>query len=745
MPRNQNEAAAAGLPNLNAPKAGKFFSPLYVALFLLLYVFLPALVLSCFLLLRLGSPALVYRTSLAVLAGAAWYNRDKIGLSDGLCFLLIVIFSHVVSYLFFDFFHDALVYHQPAITRIAAGFNPVYDGYMNLGRAPDTWSDQATYFPKMTWYFAASVTAVFGDVQLGKACHLILFFSAVLFVWHHTRGDHVLRRLLWVAACLNPIAFLQFTGYLVDGALAFLSAMALFYANLYFGGKTLTRVSHVMGIIVLAMLFCIKTSGFVYGSIIVFCVCLHCFFAELRASGDSRIVRWKAGLERSVKLGSKLGVPLFLLVAVLCFSPYITNLLEHRHLFYPLIQTDVPANSNVSLALEKLAEDTYPDAHNRFTRLLFSIAAYPHFLLNAPAEIKNPFGAPRLEWMLYRSGGIAMAGGLGPLFFLLLLLSALYWLLLRGWKNGENAWLLFTLCLMLFIQPHAWNVRYAPFLWMLPFILCLSIPFKKECFLVVPILLAIINVTGITYVFAKGSWEDSRRIAGMLEPHRGQCVLLDKSVFQCDGFFDRFDIKQKFANPEQTVFQNISLSEYRRERYIAGRPVLGSNIAFEEDIPLLPNFPVVFAEERAEPWVKMSEGVVLYDPEEKATLLTMYSQSLPKGCWNASGKIKFYVRVRDRPEGDMEFALTASPRVDEKGNFVRQAMNVFVNNQQIGEWLWDRAKSSEKTITLPQKILEESYNDEMRLLTLMFYLTPDNPDVRQEFNLMFEKMGFRSR
>jgi len=221
----------------------------HIALLLLLYVFLPSFVLSCFLLLRAGFPAWAYWISLALIAVLIGYEWNKIGFVGGLILLLIIVGSHAVSWHFFDLFHDGLTYHQPAITRIAAGFNPVYDGYMNLGRSLDGWSDQATHYPKVAWYFAATVTAVTGDVQTGKAYHLILSFSALFFIFHQTRGEHVMKRLLWALAVLNPVTLYQYAGYVVDGALASLSCIALFYAHLHFSGKPLPRVARVMGLL----------------------------------------------------------------------------------------------------------------------------------------------------------------------------------------------------------------------------------------------------------------------------------------------------------------------------------------------------------------------------------------------------------------------------------------------------------------------------------------------------------------
>jgi hypothetical protein len=302
------------------------------------------------------------------------------------------------------------------------------------------------------------------------------------------------------------------------------------------------------------------------------------------------------------------------------------------------------------------------------------------------------------------------------------------------------------LAALIAIQPHSWQVRYIPFLWLFPIVLLLSAPRGKEYLLSVPLLLFLINLSGMTYVFFSGYLEVGREVTDALAPYRGQCVLLDRSIFQCDGFFDRFHIRQKFANPETTDFsKNLAWRDFRRERYV-GRPVFGSNIAFEEDIPLLPEFPVVFADEEASPWTRMSEGMLLFDPEEQATPLTMYSYAVPRGWWNIAEKIKFYVRVTEKPAEDMEFALTVKPRVDEGGNFRKQSMKVYANNRQVGEWLCDRGEGGEKTVILPLPTLEESYNDAMHLLTLMFCLTdPEAPEERQEFTLMFESMEFRPR
>ena len=519
-----------------------------------------------------------------------------------------------------------------------------------------------------------------------------------------------MKRLLWVSACLNPLVFYQCIGYVVDGALGSLSIISLFYASLHFKSrdKPVPLDAHVIGVVSLAMLFCVKTSGFAYGSIIVFCICLARLFEEFRISMSS----WNVAFTKTIKLGMKIGIPLLLLVMMLGFSPYITNLIEGKHIFYPLINSGQPAISDVSTTLETLADRAYPDAHNRVTRLLRSIASYPtypreDFSQISPAKLKNPITTSLSEWNMYVTGNDFIASGLGPLFFLLMLVSVPF---VFFYRRLENNWLLIALFLMLFLQPYAWYTRYVPFLWALPFVFCLSTPSRWDYVLIVPVLLAVINTGGVTYVSMKNAADVTQEYIVRMTPLRGKLILIDKTLLWNYGITDRFGIK----------------------------------IDFKEDIPPLPTMPVVFAEsDQSEPWTRMSEGVALYDPDKEKTIFNKNFSLLPKRYWNNSGEVKFYMKLTEKPVSDMMFALTASLRKEE-GAIKPQKMSVLVNNRPIGEWVWTQQDSEEKTIIIPLEVLELSFNDPMKLLGLTFYLSDAETNAAQEFSLMFEKMEFRA-
>jgi hypothetical protein len=611
--------------------------------------------------------------------------------------------AHAVSWSFFDVAHDGLAYFQPSIRRIAAGFNPLYDGYMDLGRAPDLWSEQATYFPKAMGYFAASVVAAMGDIQIGKAYHLLLLASSLFFVWNFAKEEGPLKKGLWVLMALNPITVTQWASTIIDGALASLSLIGLVYAIAFFERKTISRTVHLIGIMALTLLFCVKSTGFAFGSIIIFCIGLHRFFVVwCDLKGRSTVSRlWKA-FGAMTFLGLRLGGRVLLLVSVLGFHPYITNLLQHKNIFYPAVRSTEESVFVISSGLDDIAKNVYPSASNRFTRLLYSIASRPLKEV-APAEQKNPLSAPFDDWDVFGYAYNLRAGAMGPLFFLLVLTT----LILRCFFRKETqGWALFTLFLMLFIQPHAWQMRYAPFVWCVPLVALLSVPAKREYLLLIPLLVAAANVGGVVFFHAGTQVSIARKTLDLLLPRRGGTVLLEKSIFEYDGVFDRYSMRQKFVNPEETFF-------YR----FPGLALLGQNpdglsvnMFFEEELPPPPDFPLVFSDDAILPWMLMSDGIAPLMDE------TAYP---PVERWRSyNNRIKLYMRMMDRPRSDWLLTLKGMPWDVSSPRKRSLSVWVFVNNQVVGHWIADETGNG-TTLTIPRKLLEESFEDSPQLLTLM--------------------------
>ncbi len=324
-------------PSATSHMSSGFFKRLsfsLLALFFLLYVAFPSFILSVFLLLRVGTPQVAYWASMAVLGGILFHFRNKLGFGDYLVFFSILLLCYIYAYFSIDLSTDGLAYHQPAIRRIASGFNPIYDGYMNLGHLPDVRSDQATYFPKALWYFSAAASAAFGDIQIGKVYNPLLILAALFFVLDAVKKEHVSQRALWAIACLNPIAFTQMPYDLADGALSSLVTISLCYAYLFFTDKPISRFQHFFCVVALAMIFCVKTSGFGYGCVVIFFIALHCLIERYREYPEqSAFKRFPVACKTAIQQSLRLGIPVFLLVLVWGFAPYATNLLNGRNIF----------------------------------------------------------------------------------------------------------------------------------------------------------------------------------------------------------------------------------------------------------------------------------------------------------------------------------------------------------------------------------------------------------------------------
>lgn len=697
----------------------------YLALYFLLYVALPSLVLSLFLLLRFGSPQSAYWVSMAVLSWIILHNRNKLSIEDYFVFFVILLICHIYAYFGFDGSYDGFTYQQPAVRRIAEGMNPIYDGYVNLGRPPDHWSDQITYFPKAIWYFSAAVTAAFGDIQIGKAYNLLLIFAALFFVLDTTKKEHILIRALWAIACLNPVALTQVHHYLMDGALSSLSTISIFYAYLFFNSKPISRFQHLFCIVSISMLFCVKTSGFGYGGIVMFFIVLNAFVKKYREKSiPSDTARFFAAFKTAFRTGLKLGIPVALLVFVWGFAPYATNIIDGKHIFHHLMGSE--RSGWVQTDAENRADAVYPNAGNRFTRLLYSLASHTVVTMT-PAVIKYPFDAPLSDWKAFSESTHILAAGLGPLFFLFLLLSIPVPLIFRLRGNG---WLLLLLLTLVFIQPYPWAMRFAPFLWIFPSACLMSIPEKRAAYLWIPLLVAFINVLGISYFTIDNAWLYYYNLNRICSSFAGETVMLPQSIFEYHGIFDRFGIKQKYVNPEDTYFyvENVnfgSLPGARRHN--------GVNIFLKRDLPPLPENSVVFAEKAAFQWIRMSEGLMPFE--------TVDMNYLRKTEWlTQSNKVKFYMSLDKEPKEDWELLLKGA-MFDTKGSYDRELnISVFINNHEIGQW---QADINTKTVrfTIPRDVMEESFNDETKLVTLMLRIQRED----MTYGLQIEEMRFRQK
>jgi len=270
-------------------------------------------------------------------------------------------------------------------------------------------------------------------------------------------------------------------------------------------------------------------------------------------------------------------------------------------------------------------------------------------------------------------------------------------------------------------------MRFSPFLWIVPLACLMSLPEKNGAFLWVPLTIAFINISGISYFTTNNAWFYYYNLNRICSSFAGGTVMLPQSIFEYHGIFDRHGIKQKYVNPEETNFyvENLdfgSLPGTRRQNAV--------NIFLQSELPPLPETSLIFAEKAASHWLRMSEGLMPFE--------TVNSNYMRVTEWlTYADKIKFYMPLDKEPNGDWELTPKGA-MFDTNGTYDRELKAlVFINNREIGTWQID-INTQTVTFTIPQELMEESFKDETRLVTLMLRLQRDD----RTYGLQIEEMKF---
>lgn len=330
-------------------------------------------------------------------ASFVWPKRWVVGtvmvvvIFFGLFYALALFEGH-----FTDVSYDGQAYHQTAIIKLVEGWNPFYERVSaeELG----TLARWVNHYPKGSWYLAASLYQLFGDIEMvkvfnGLAVGASLAFLLALF-FGMKRFPVVISVLLSLAIAFNPIVLTQWLSYYIDGALyALLVSLGSLLAMYH-----LTRRSELLPLIgfVLIILINVKFTAVVYAAIVMFLGLLlpwlHNNIQESRRLFFASMFATVVG------------------VIIVGFNPYVTNTIFFGHPFFPLAGAqainlkpyNVPGNYVDKPAPEILFLSVFSEATNDRGE-------------GTAAHLKWPFVIKAGELDMF-SGTSVKAGGFGPLF-----------------------------------------------------------------------------------------------------------------------------------------------------------------------------------------------------------------------------------------------------------------------------------------------------------------------------------------
>lgn len=403
---------------------------------------------------------------------------------------------------------DGLAYHQEAVLRLAAGWNPFYGNAADYGVGNETFINS---YPKASWISGAAVLLSTGQIEAGKLWNLTMIVTAGAAVTCALLRLTNFRPLIAVGvgllAALNPVSVSQSTSFVVDGLIA--SAVAILIASVSIWVVELRLSSLIAALLAFVLLVNLKFTGLVYGGV---------FFAAAGA-----MIWYRHGFRRALELAAISLLAVSVSTLLFGYSPYVRNVREHGDPFYPIHG----ALETIGLGPNGFHRPANMLGRNRVAAFLISNFSFSQGVRTPNSTtLKIPFRVSREElWGRVYEVDIE-AGGFGPLYSGLLLLACggAVLLVARPEIQPYNRWALtiaVSILATMFFHTEAWWARYAPQAWLLPLLVLipsLSLPRRSlawsiGCGL---LLFAVVNVLVVLGNTVVGQFQQVRTTSSAL-------------------------------------------------------------------------------------------------------------------------------------------------------------------------------------------------------------------------------------
>jgi hypothetical protein len=386
---------------------------------------------------------------------AACFDRQHAGSAIATA-LVVVAIALLVSKYSVDTSYDGQEYHYLAIFALTHGWNPDFGEFQEHLADWMQRPDFPAFYAKAGWSIAAVEVLAGVTVETAKNASVVLPAAACLACFGVLRKFHlgvVTSLALAVLIAANPVVLQELLLRMNDGQISSLTTLVLACSVLAIQSQE--RRAWWLVAPSLGLLLTLKSSGLP----VMFVLCLALIVAAELRSG------WRP----AVKVAASYAGTATLAILVIGYSPYVTNVIRHGNIFYPMD----------SSFWKKAMQGDIPPALEQATplkRLFLSYAARTGY---EDARPKIPLTVNRDE--LQAAGDVeVMVGGLGPLFSGALLLSLIITvrLLLPGPQRPplQTALLLllFGLLCATLPLPHAWYTRYVPHLWLVPLVVAMA-------------------------------------------------------------------------------------------------------------------------------------------------------------------------------------------------------------------------------------------------------------------------------
>ena len=252
------------------------------------------------------------------------------GLAAPCIFLLA---AGAVSCYVWDVSTDGLAYHQAAVMYQLAGWNPL------KSNVPDSMvSLWINSYPRASWLVGAGLSSLFASIEAMKAQNLIFLFVSGVLAFCAIRRllpelDFKKALLIAVVVSLNPVVVCQILTSYLDGLLASQITCLVALAFLSFSKQGVSAIYGLLFLIPYTLN--LKFTALPY--LAVLWIALLVLLIWLRRGDAVRFLAVPA------LIACLIGV------CLLGFRPYVINLVEHGHPFYPLMGMNKVSDIEINL------------------------------------------------------------------------------------------------------------------------------------------------------------------------------------------------------------------------------------------------------------------------------------------------------------------------------------------------------------------------------------------------------------
>ena len=373
--------------------------------------------------------------------------------------LLLAALAILLSGLVYDTSLDGQQYHFQAIYALSEGWNPLR-GETTPPVIGDPFTLWAAHYPRGGTIFSANLLAAGLPLAAAKPLNFLLLFgtSALLGGMLLRCGfSHLFAALLTAAAVMSPVVVGQLFTTMNDGLLGLL--ILVFAVSAVAWIRDQDRLAAITGLAAIILALNLK-----FSAIPIFVIL--CAFA----SGSAWFVR---GQGAGLRVGAALLTTAVVAIGLIGWSPYMQNLLDHGHVFHPLMGTQAvdimqqsasSGFSNTPAALRDMSP---------VERFFFSLFSETHAGFETEPHLKVPFTVSVSE--IRTVGGVDVRlGGFGPFFSGAILLAAvctvMIWFRSPKQNNVTLGLLLiaFAMLVSVALMPENWWARYVPQFWFVP-------------------------------------------------------------------------------------------------------------------------------------------------------------------------------------------------------------------------------------------------------------------------------------